>query len=63
MSLSEKTPKKVDEAMVDRIIEEAQQQRSLKEQIYDRTNVPIWCLDILIAGLIVAFGAVIYFGR
>ncbi len=65
MAIIEKKPgkKQIDEAMVDRIVEETQQRKNLKEQIYDKINVPVWALDILIAGLVVALLAVIIFGR
>ena len=65
MAIVEKKPgkKKVDEAMVDRIVEETKQRKNLKEQVYDKINVPVWVLDILIVGLIVALVLVIIFGR
>ncbi|MBR3794956.1 MAG: hypothetical protein IKK34_02845 [Clostridia bacterium] len=65
MAIVEKKPgkKQVDEAMVDRIVEETKQRKNLKEQIYDKINVPVWALDILIVGLVVALLAVIILGR
>ena len=65
LAIVEKKPgkKKVDEAMVDRIVEETKQRKNLKEQVYDKINVPVWVLDILIVGLIVALVLVIIFGR
>ena len=49
MALFEKKPEqKIDEEMVDRIVEETKQQKNLKEQIYDKINVPVWLLDIVI---------------
>ena len=55
--------RKVDEEMVDKIVEETKQRKNLKEQIYDKINVPVWALDILIIGLVVALVAVIILGR
>ena len=65
MAIVEKKPgkKKVDEAMVDRIVEETTQRKNLKEQVFDKINVPVWVLDILIVGLIAALVLVIIFGR
>ena len=65
MAIVEKKPgkNKVDEAMVDRIVEETKQRKNLKEQVYDKINVPVWALDILIVGLIAALALVIIFGR
>ena len=65
LAIVEKKPgkKQVDEAMVDRIVEETKQRKNLKEQIYDKINVPVWALDILIVGLVVALLAVIILGR
>ena len=55
--------KKIDEEMVDQIVKEAQQSKNLKEQIYDKINIPIWALDILIVLLVAALFAVLIFGR
>ena len=65
MATIEKKPgkKQIDEAMVDRIVEETKQRKNLKEQVYDKINVPVWALDILIIGLVVALVAVIILGR
>ena len=41
MSEEKKSKKKIDEAMVDKIVEETKQQKNLKEQIYDRINIPL----------------------
>ena len=49
--------------MVDRIVEETKKQKNLKEQIYDKINLPVWVLDIVIALLVIGFIAVIIFGR
>ena len=61
----EKKPgkKKIDEEMVDRIVEETKQRKNLKEQIYDKINIPVWVLDVLIAVLVAALVAVMIFGR
>ena len=53
----------IDEAAVDKIVEERKNEKNLKEQIYDKINVPIWVLDIVIALLVIGFIAVIIFGR
>ena len=65
MAIVEKKPgkKQVDEVMVDRLVEETKQRKNLKEQVYDKINVPVWALDILIVGLIAALALVIIFGR
>ena len=65
MAIIEKKPgkKQIDEAMVDRIVEETKQRKNLKEQIYDKINVPVWALDVLIVGLVAALAAVIILGR
>ena len=55
--------KEIDEEMVDRIVEETKKQKNLKEQIYDKINLPVWVLDIVIALLVIGFIAVIIFGR
>ncbi len=55
--------KKIDEEMVDRIVQETKQRKNLKEEIYDKINIPVWALDILIAVLIAALAAVLIFGR
>ena len=55
--------KEIDEEMVDRIVQETRQRKNLKEEIYDKINIPVWALDILIAVLIAALAAVLIFGR
>ena len=55
--------KQIDEEMVDRIVEETKQRKNLKEEIYDKINIPVWVLDVLIAVLVAALGAVLIFGR
>ena len=49
--------------MVERIVEETKQRKNLKEQIYDKINLPVWALDVLIVLLVVALIAVILLGR
>ena len=65
MAIIEKKPgkKKIDEEMVDRIVEETKQRKNLKEQIYDKINLPVWVLDVLITVLVAALVAVMIFGR
>jgi len=65
LAIIEKKPgkKKIDEEMVDRIVEETKQRKNLKEQIYDKINLPVWVLDVLIAVLVAALVAVMIFGR
>ena len=65
MAIIEKKDKKkeIDEAMVDRIVEETKKQKNLKEQIYDKINVPVWALDVLIVVLVAALLLDIVFGR
>ena len=65
LAIVEKKPekKKVDEEMVDRIVAETQQQKPLKERIYDKVTIPVWALDVLIAGLVIALVCVMIFGR
>ena len=65
MAIIEKKPgkKQIDEEMVDRIVEETKKQKNLKEQIYDKINLPVWVLDVIIALLVIGFVAVIIFGR
>ena len=65
MAIIEKKPGKqpVDEEMVDRIVEETKQQKNLKEQIYDKINVPIWALDIFIAVCVTALVFILIFKR
>ena len=65
MAIIEKKPgkKQIDEEMVDRIVEETKKQKNLKEQIYDKINLPVWVLDVVSALLVIGFVAVIIFGR
>ena len=65
MAIIEKKPgkKQIDEEMVDRIVEETKQRKNLKEQTYDKINIPVWVLDVLIAVLVAALVAVMIFGR
>ena len=65
MATLEKKPKKkeVDEAMVDRIVEETRQQKNFKERMYDKVTMPVWALDILIVLLVAALALVMIFGR
>ena len=65
LAIIEKKDKKkeIAEAMVDRIVEETKKQKNLKEQIYDKINVPVWALDVLIVVLVAALLLVIVFGR
>ena len=65
MAIIEKKPgkKQIDEEMVDRIVEETKQRKNLKEQIYDKINIPVWVLDVLIVVLVAALIAVMIFGR
>ena len=51
MSEEKKSKKKIDEAMVDKIVEETKQQKNLKEQIYDRINNPAPCARCVYRGL------------
>ena len=65
LAIIEKKPgkRKVDEEMVDRIVEETMKRKNLKEQIYDKITMPVWALDVLIAALVAALLLVIIFGR
>ena len=65
LAIIEKKPekKKVDEEMVDRIVAETQQQKPLKERIYDKVTIPVWALDVIIVLLVAALAAVMIFGR
>ena len=65
MAIIEKKPgkKEIDEEMVDRIVEETKKQKNLKEQIYDKINVPIWALDIFIAVCVTALVFILIFKR
>ena len=65
MATIERKPgrRKVDEEMVERIVDETKQRKNLKEQIYDKINLPVWALDVLIVLLVAALIAVILLGR
>ncbi len=65
MAIIEKKPQKkeIDEEMVDRIVEETKKKKNLKEQIYDKINVPVWVMDVIIVGLVAAFLVVVILGR
>ena len=65
MAIIEKKPGKreIDEEMVDRIVEETKKQKNLKEQIYDKINLPVWVLDVVIVLLVIGFVAVVILGR
>ena len=65
MAILEKKPQKkqVNEEMVDRIVEETKARKNLKEQIYDKINIPVWALDILIGVLVAALVIVMIVGR
>ena len=65
MAILEKKPgkKQVDEAMVDRIVEETQKQKNFKERMYDKVTMPVWALDILIVVLVAALILIMIFGR
>ena len=65
MAIIEKKPgkQKINEEMVDRIVEETKQRKNLKEQIYDKITMPVWVLDIIIVLLVAALVLVIIFGR
>lgn len=57
-----KNKKPVDEALVDKIVKE-QDDRNLKEKIYDQLNVPIWLLDIVIVACLAGLAYIIFFKR
>ena len=63
MDNNKKEKKQVDEAMVDKIVEESKSDKNLKEKIYDQINIPIWLLDIVIVGCIAALIYIIVFKR
>ncbi len=65
MAIIEKKPgkKQIDEDMVDRIVEDTKKQKNLKEQIYDKINLPVWVLDIIIAVLVAALAWILIFHR
>ena len=53
----------IDDAAVDKIVEERKNEKNLKEQIYDKINVPIWALDIFIAVCVTALVFILIFKR
>ena len=53
----------IDEAAVDKIVEERKNEKNLKEQIYDKINVPIWALDIFIAVCVFELVFILIFKR
>ena len=60
----EKKPKpQIDDGMIDEIIRERQNEKGWKEKMYDKINIPLWLLDIIIALLIGAFFYIIIFKR
>lgn len=65
MAIIEKKPQKkqIDEEMVDQIVAETKKKKNLKEQIYDKINVPVWVMDVVIVLLVAAFLAVVFLGR
>lgn len=65
MATLEKKPQKkqIDEAMVDQIVADTKKQKNLKEQIYDKINIPVWVMDIVIVLLVAALALILIFGR
>ena len=63
MSKAKKPEKRIDEAMVDQIVEETKKQKNLKEQIYDRINIPLPVLDAFIVVCVIALAAILIFCR
>ena len=63
MNKEKKTKKKIDEVKVDQIVEESKQQKNLKEQIYDRINIPLPVLDVFIVVCVIALAAILIFCR
>ena len=60
----EKKPKQqIDEGKIDEIIQQRQNEKGWKEKMYDKINIPLWLLDIIIALLIGAFFYIILFKR
>ena len=60
----EKKPKQqIDEGKIDEIIQQRQNEKGWKEKMYDKINIPLWLLDIIIALLIGAFFYIIIFKR
>ena len=63
MNKGKKPKKRIDEAMVDQIVKESKQQKNLKEQIYDRINIPLPVLDVFIVICVIALAAILIFCR
>ena len=63
MNKGKKPKKKIDEAMVDQIVKESKQQKNLKEQMYDRINIPLPVLDVFIVVCVIALAAILIFCR
>ena len=63
MNEGKKPKKKIDEAMVDQIVKESKQQKNLKEQIYDRINIPLPVLDVFIVVCVIALAVILIFCR
>ena len=63
MNKGKKQKKKIDETMVDQIVKESKQQKNLKEQIYDRINIPLPVLDVFIVVCVIALAAILIFCR
>ena len=63
MNKGKKPKKKIDEVMVDQIVKESKQQKNLKEQIYDRINIPLPVLDVFIVVCVIALAAILIFCR
>ena len=61
--MNDKKKKQIDEAMVDKIVKESQNEKNLKERIYDQINVPIWLLDIVIVACLAGLAYIIFFKR
>ena len=61
--MAQKEKKPVNEKMVDEIIKERQSEKGWKEQIYDKINIPVWLLDIIIVLLVAAFFYILIFKR
>ena len=60
----QKKPKQqIDDGMIDEIIQQRQNEKGWKEKMYDKINIPLWLLDIIIALLIGAFFYIIIFKR
>ena len=60
----EKRPKpQIDDGKIDEIIRERQNEKGWKEKMYDKINIPLWLLDIIIVLLIAAFVYILIFKR